>query len=943
MKSILSDPMFGGIVLSGIKIVLVLFFLACGAVIIGAVVFFAIKLIRASKKRGQPQPPVVPIEPSTERVCKSCGTRLSPTSSEGLCPQCLMKVGMGSEFTNPDEPQPAPRKPLATDEVAKFFPQLEILELLGQGGMGMVYKARQRQLDRFIALKILLPELSRDPAFAERFNREAKALARLNHPNIVGVYDFGTTGDFYYFVMEYVNGMNLWELERSKKLTPEEALAIVPKICDALQYAHDEGIVHRDIKPGNILIDKKGRVKIADFGLAKLVGKQPQDFHLTQTKMTLGTPHYMAPEQLADPQKVDHRADIYSLGVVFYEMLTGELPMGRFALPSEKVQVDVRLDEVVLRTLQQEPSRRYQHVSEVKTHVENISGVIDKLPPHLRNAIGFDYKSKRTLFGLPLLHVASGVDPFTGKRRTAKGIIAVGDKAAGVISFGGIATGGIAFGGVALGIVPFGGVSLGLISIGGVALGLIASYGGLAIAPIALGGLSVGYYAFGGGAFGIHAMGGNANDPAAKNFFMPWARDSWWVINGTMLVMMFASMAVSFLIPAAVRKKIDGTGNAQTDRAAAPRRGGLVLGCLLTVLFFVLIAVTLLLSYERLGTKPADSVTATSKPNIELSFGSPIERTVLRRDIGTNMFLDLDNDELLTPPTDVIEAITGLYPPHEVERHWQALDIPEASRPYRYLQWLRESSADLMFAGSGKLIAYDCVFAKAHGNSSTTWESWDDLTPQEVRDAVAVVEWGKRARQAQRGQQPWLKTPAAGGIVYPAAQLDSQSPGGPLVNLLTTEQSVLWFFKTSQGSMGVLQIVGFAEDARAAKVRYKLVQSSAGNVPAALKPIPRNVGELLAAMKEYGQRFTRENDMSNTNSLATMQKELATRCNEIKALLKDTIAEPLVKLQDEQLAELKKASQSGDTEKTREMMNAIKATGEQIEKMIEAEFSGPKK
>jgi len=309
----------------------------------------------------------------TTRICPECKEPLPTGAPEGLCPKCLMKVGVGSEPGNP-RPNRGPNPPPSPEQVAKHFPQLQILEVLGQGGMGVVYKARQPQLDRFVALKILSPELSRDPAFAERFTREARALARLSHPNIVAVYDFGQAADFYYFMMEYVDGMSLWQMEQAKKpLAPEEALAIVPKICDALQYAHDEGIVHRDIKPGNILVDKKGRVKIADFGIAKLVGQQPQDFKLTQSRMMLGTPQYMAPEQFEDPQKVDHRADIYALGVVFYEMLTGELPMGRYALPSEKVHLDVRLDEVVLRALARQPERRYQQASEVRTAVESFS------------------------------------------------------------------------------------------------------------------------------------------------------------------------------------------------------------------------------------------------------------------------------------------------------------------------------------------------------------------------------------------------------------------------------------------------------------------------------------------------------------------------------------------------------------------------------------------
>jgi len=259
-------------------------------------------------------------------------------------------------------------------ELAKQFPQLDILELLGQGGMGAVYKARQKQLDRLVALKILSPQLVQDAAFAERFVREARSLARLSHPRIISVYDFGKTeAGLFYFIMEFIDGTDLRRVIQSGQLSPAEALAIVPQICEALQYAHDEGIVHRDIKPENILLDKKGRVKIADFGLAKLLGRPASVYTLTRAGQRMGTPHYMAPEQIEHPHQVDHRADIYSLGVVFYEMLTGELPLGRFPPPSQKVYVDVRLDEVVLKTLEKEPQRRYQHASEVKTDVETIS------------------------------------------------------------------------------------------------------------------------------------------------------------------------------------------------------------------------------------------------------------------------------------------------------------------------------------------------------------------------------------------------------------------------------------------------------------------------------------------------------------------------------------------------------------------------------------------
>ncbi len=302
-----------------------------------------------------------------EKRCTQCGAVLAADAPQGLCPACLLKRGLESGSA-PGESAPPP----TPADLARFFPELEILELIGRGGMGAVYKARQKRLERFVALKVLPASVKRDPAFAERFAREARALARLAHPNIVAVHEFGQKEGLFYFVMEFVDGMNLRQLLNTGKIAPKEALAIVPQICDALQYAHDKGIVHRDIKPENILLDKAGTVKIADFGLAKLVGLEAKDLRITGSGDVMGTPHYMAPEQVEHPQDVDHRADIYSLGVVFYQMLTGELPIGRFAPPSRKVQIDVRLDEVVLRALEKEPEHRYQHVSELKTQVETI-------------------------------------------------------------------------------------------------------------------------------------------------------------------------------------------------------------------------------------------------------------------------------------------------------------------------------------------------------------------------------------------------------------------------------------------------------------------------------------------------------------------------------------------------------------------------------------------
>ncbi len=319
---------------------------------------------------------------NTSHTCPQCHQPLPDDAPEGLCPACLIKeLAAATNVLPPGSTPPRGSVDIADiTEVAKRLPQFEIIELLGRGGMGVVYKVRQAQLDRIVALKILPPEESHSPDFVERFRREARSLAKLSHPNIVHVYDFGEGGGLYFIVMEFVEGANLRQLLQAKQLAAPEALAIVPKICDALQYAHEEGIMHRDIKPENILVDKKGRVKIADFGLAKLLHRDPAEALLTMSGMTVGTPRYMAPEQMDKPETVDHRADIYSLGVVFYEMLTGELPMGRFAPPSQKVQVDVRLDEIVLHAMERDVERRYQHVSEIKTDVQNVTSTPQVAP-----------------------------------------------------------------------------------------------------------------------------------------------------------------------------------------------------------------------------------------------------------------------------------------------------------------------------------------------------------------------------------------------------------------------------------------------------------------------------------------------------------------------------------------------------------------------------------
>ena len=302
--------------------------------------------------------------------CPQCGNPIPENAPSGLCPSCVLaNAATIAKQTNPNQKSPPP----SLEALTVHFSELEILEVIGVGGMGAVYKARQPKLDRFVALKILHVQ-DDDPAFEERFNREARVLARLNHPNIVNVYDFGTSGPYHFLIMEFIDGVNLRQAMQAGRFSSEEALTLVQEMCAALKSAHEDGILHRDIKPENILLDSNGSLKIADFGIAKLVGPdEPHNFTLTRQDALLGSPHYMAPEQFESPEDVDQRADIYSLGVVFYELLTGELPLGRFAPPSAKNDIDSRIDDIVLRTLEKERDARFQSADEVSTSVDTLS------------------------------------------------------------------------------------------------------------------------------------------------------------------------------------------------------------------------------------------------------------------------------------------------------------------------------------------------------------------------------------------------------------------------------------------------------------------------------------------------------------------------------------------------------------------------------------------
>jgi tRNA A-37 threonylcarbamoyl transferase component Bud32 len=1033
--------------------------------------------------------------------CPQCGEQLPPDAPDGLCPKCVMAMNLKTETVFTDD-TPAAQPPLPPELIAPHFPQLEILECLGRGGMGVVYKARQKTLNRFVALKLLAPERVQDAKFAERFSREAQALAALNHPNIVTIHDFGQAGGFYYLLMEFVDGLNLRQLLRTRKFTPEEALAIVPPLCDALQFAHDRGIVHRDIKPENLLLDKTGRVKVADFGIAKMLGKVNGSGNAGEsaapenvTQSAVGTPTYSAPEQKTNPQRVDSRADIYSLGVVFYELLTGELPGKRIERPSTKVQIDVRLDEVVLRALEKKPEMRYQKVSEVKTMVETIvatpPGNSRREEAQTENT-GRNYRSKQTIFGLPLVHVASGIDPATNKPRVAKGVVAVGPTAIGIVAVGRTAIGVIATGIRSVGLLSSGFFSGGVISVGLLSVGFlttgIISAGLQSVGLLSLAfGQAVGMVAAGTKAIGLETVvleknttglifalfiafsylssrlvvwtltckaapstepdnvcgltgqtkfsgwpytpGGGAQfspevreiyehmtaDEKRRNgkfgaafgiwnaatFFLPMAC-VWffpipvplnWIISSVVLLVGLAfyplwwrKMAVLLcdtawskernrnpatvrifpfgstgimllavvllLIQAALWWQIyepPGVWLPYLSQSSIPASDGELLFRVIDVsqhkqIVLVRIAcepalakyrllatdsgpgfelrdadtngmpnmdcliapdanhsvgkalagsngfsgkpeylVGFVLPDDQAATKAVEQVRryylaksngltkghgdlplfslrrrlgndANGKPVFEqvwcsftleansatqrqmegnLSFGPVVERVIQARQTGTNSFLNLNTGELLTPPPDVTNALAAIQPTDlqvdNTEHRWQGLDILDNTQPFRYITWLRESGADLMFKGNGQIIAFEGDFAIAHGASSANWDDWSELSPEMTRAAVETI--GSATRNVNSGTTTITLSTNSVGLTYTTAQKLFSRQGGVSADLLTREQSSTWFFKTREGSVGILQITGFTENPRGVKLRYKLVQNGAASLP----------------------------------------------------------------------------------------------------------------
>lgn len=240
----------------------------------------------------------------------------------------------------------------------------EIESQLGEGGMAIVYRANQKSLNRPVAVKALHPKLSKDPEFVKRFEAESGVLATMSHPNVVSIIDRGMQEQIYYFVMEFIDGESLDDKIIENKLNTQHWREVINACGDALDYIHKRGMVHRDIKPSNIMITGDGRVKLADFGIAHIIsGDSSMD--LSTSSRQIGTTHYMAPEQISDAANVDHRADIYSLAVAFYKMMTRKMAIGEFPAPSlVNTEIPVAVDAVIYQALAPDRDERYSSVRE---------------------------------------------------------------------------------------------------------------------------------------------------------------------------------------------------------------------------------------------------------------------------------------------------------------------------------------------------------------------------------------------------------------------------------------------------------------------------------------------------------------------------------------------------------------------------------------------------
>jgi serine/threonine-protein kinase len=333
------------------------------------------------------EPHDVSVYVSGHRIaCRRCAlsfdVRRSDAAQGTVTPRTPTPIPLQAAMPMPAQPPPPPpleptvgshaRPPQPAGPLAP--PGYLLLDLLGRGGMGEVWRARQLSLEREVAVKILSPELAEESAFVKRFDIEAAALSALSHPNVVAIIDRGSHKGTIYFVMEYAKGKSLREKLLHGRMPVEAAFQITDQLLSALAYAHRQGIVHRDLKPENILFDDQGVAKVADFGLAAMLGRNKGE-ELTRSAVAMGTASYMAPEQRRDAHRVDRRADLFSVGVVLYEMLVGEVPAGNFAMPSRRIPGLPRgIDGYLSRALDPEPALRFGDAAEMRREIQELHG-----------------------------------------------------------------------------------------------------------------------------------------------------------------------------------------------------------------------------------------------------------------------------------------------------------------------------------------------------------------------------------------------------------------------------------------------------------------------------------------------------------------------------------------------------------------------------------------
>lgn len=355
------------------------------------------------------------------KKCPSCGAKLPADAPAGICPKCLLRAGMRESKTDAAEDSVAatirkdqstrarsPIHPASDADVlqagtappigtkVRYFGDYELDQEIARGGMGVVYLARQVTLNRRVAIKMILPAHLADETTVKRFYAEAEAAANLKHPNIVSIHEIGSHNGQHYFSMDFIDGENLAEHARGKPLAVKKAAAIVKTVAEAIQYAHQRGVLHRDLKPSNVLIDREGRPHVTDFGLAKLVGR---DSTLTQSGQIMGTPSYMSPEQAAGRQdQVGPHTDVYALGAILYDLLTGRPPfqsgssMDTLLQVMEVEPVSARrrnanvpsdLDTICLKCLEKLPRHRYHSAREL---AEELGRFLNQEPIHARPA-----------------------------------------------------------------------------------------------------------------------------------------------------------------------------------------------------------------------------------------------------------------------------------------------------------------------------------------------------------------------------------------------------------------------------------------------------------------------------------------------------------------------------------------------------------------------------